>query len=83
MLLFQLWKYVDKMEFFHKAGPTVTKTQTGVVRLDHQMTLLCKKKIEFAAHNFTPQGPTARTAWTERTLSKCTLASSCYLVSWL
>ena len=45
MLLFQLWKYVDKMEFFHKAGPTVTKTQTGVVRLDHQMTLLCKKKL--------------------------------------
>ena len=31
---FQLGKYVDKMEFFHKAGPTVTKTQTGVVRLD-------------------------------------------------
>ena len=28
----QLGKYVDKMEFFHKAGPTVTKTQTGVVR---------------------------------------------------
>merc|ERR1711972_185265 len=28
----KLWKYVDKMEFFHKAGPTVTKTQTGGVR---------------------------------------------------
>ena len=34
-LLLQLWKYVEKMEFFHKAGPTVTKTQTGVVRLHH------------------------------------------------
>ena len=30
--IFQLGKYVEKMEFFHKAGPTVTKTQTGVVR---------------------------------------------------